>query len=335
MRHILALDIGYGYTKATAGGATVNFPSVVGLPEEIKYQGGILHNRVATVSTVQNIHLKCNGSELFVGDLALTQSRDPWSPQKRERVSSDTMLALALAAMSELDISGDINLVTGLPVDWYPDRQMLIDRLQGEHKLERVGREPTTINVRGIIVVPQPFGSIYSKLLSNEAKMLDHDLLTQRVGVIDVGMHTTDFVRADPPNLLYIEAGSGSIESAMGSVYEQLAEVVKNKYRTALSIHEADKVVQVGKIAVFTEKHSIAPILEPILQAVGNRIASAIPNSWGENARKINPLLITGGGASSIGPYLAEDYPHLKIIENSALANVRGYLRYGKLKWQR
>lgn len=333
MSDILALDIGYGYTKGTAGGAVVNFPSVIGLPEDIKYQGGVISNGVAT-STVQNISLKVDGRQLFVGDLALTQSRDPWSPQGRERVISTAMITLALAAMSELEVSGKINLVTGLPVDWYPDRHKLAEQLKGGHELKRAGRDTTAVYIDNAIVVPQPFGTIYTRLLSKEAKVIDRGLLSKRVGIIDVGMHTTDFVQANPPNLHYIEAGSNSIESAMGSVYNQVIEAIKNQHQTALSLHEADRVVQSGKIAVFGEKHSIAPILEPILQAVSQRIASAIPQTWGSNARDIDGLFITGGGASSIGPYLT-DYPHLQIIEESALANVRGYLRYGILKWQR
>ncbi len=333
MRHILALDIGYGYTKATAGGATVNFPSVIGLPEDIKYQGGVIGNGIA-VSTVQEISLELDGRQLFVGDLALKQSRITWSPQGRERVTSSAMITLALAAMSELEISGKINLVTGLPVDWYPDREKLINQLKGGHELKRAGRETVAIYIDNVIVVPQPFGTIYTRLLSNEAKMIDRDLLIERVGIIDVGMHTTDFVQAAPPRLQYIEAGSNSIEDAMGSIYNQVIEVIKNEYQTTLSLHKADQVVQSGKIAVFGEKHSIAPILEPILQAVSQRIASAMPQTWGSRARDIDKLFITGGGASCIGPYLT-DCPHLQIIEESALANVRGYLRYGILKWQR
>lgn len=333
MRHILALDIGYGYTKATAGGAIVNFPSVIGMPEQIKYQGGVIGNGIA-VSTVQNISLELDGRQLFVGDLALTQSRDPWSPQGRARVTSIEMIALALAAISELKISNHINLVTGLPVDWYPDRDKLIDQLIGVHKFKRAGRETTAVSIDNVIVVPQPFGTIYTRLLSNEAKMIDRDLLSKRVGIIDVGMHTTDFVQANPPNLQYIEAGSNSIESAMGSIYNQVIEAVKNDHQTTLSLHKADQVVQSGKISVFGESHSVGAILEPILVAVSQRIASAIPQTWGSNARDIDALFITGGGASCIGPYLT-DYPHLQIIEESALANVRGYLRYGILKWQR
>lgn len=333
MKHILALDIGYGYTKGTVGGAIVNFPSVIGLPEDIKYQGGVIGDGVA-VSTIQDISLELNGRQLFVGDLALTQSRDPWSPQGRERVVSIEMIALALAAISELKISGQINLVTGLPVDWYPDKEKLINQLKGNHELKRAGRETAAVFIDNVIVVPQPFGTIYTRLLSNEAKMIDRGLLRKRIGIIDVGMHTTDFVQANPPNLQYIEAGSNSIESAMGSIYNQVIEAVKNEHQTTLSLHQADQVVRSGKITVFGKKYSIAPILEPILQAVSQRIASATPQTWGSRARDIDELFMSGGGASSIGPYLT-DYPHLQIIEESALANVRGYLRYGILKWQR
>ncbi len=333
MKHILALDIGYGFTKGTVGGAIVNFPSVIGLPEDIKYQGGAISDGVVA-STVQDISLELNGQRLFVGDLAVAQSRDPWSPQGRERVTSIEMIALALATISELEVSGKINLVTGLPVDWYPDRERLIEQLKGSHEIKRTGRETTVVDINNVIVIPQPFGTLYTRLLSNEAKIIDRSLLSKRVGIIDVGMHTTDFIQANPPRLQYKETGSISIESAMSSIYNQVIEAIKNEYQTTLSLHEADQVVRSGKITVFGESHSIVSILEPILQAVSQRIASAKPQIWGSNARDIDELFCTGGGASSIGPYLT-DYPHLQIIEESALANVRGYLRYGILKWQR
>lgn len=55
---------------------------------------------------------------------------------------------------------------------------------------------------------------------------------------------------------------------------------------------------------------------------------------WGDGAT-IDVIYITGGGASSLGPYLARTYSQAIIVEESHLANVQGYFRFAHILWER
>jgi hypothetical protein len=75
-----------------------------------------------------------------------------------------------------------------------------------------------------VLVVPQPFGSLFRALLSPTGVLADPDgLAGGRVAVLDIGMHTTDYALADA--LRYVERRSGSIPVAMARVYELCAGV--------------------------------------------------------------------------------------------------------------
>jgi plasmid segregation protein ParM len=189
---IIGLDIGYGYTKAVRSTAEVVFPSVVGQAERIRYESDLISENG------RGIHLVTPDGERFVGGLALLQSRIKWTPQDRGRVTSRTMVTLAQAAFSELGVSGEVALVTGLPVEWYGDREALTEQLKGRHVIRRCGGGCPVVNVSQVLVVPQPFGSLFALILDKDGKLINEDLARGRVGVIDVGMHTTDFVLVDP-----------------------------------------------------------------------------------------------------------------------------------------
>lgn len=78
MNKIVALDIGYGFTKAVCGNKKTIFPSVVGYAEQIRYKAKLLNG--TGLNGAGDIHLHTPEGERFVGELALRQSRVNWTP---------------------------------------------------------------------------------------------------------------------------------------------------------------------------------------------------------------------------------------------------------------
>lgn len=327
---LIAHDNGYGYGKALANNKLVQFPSVVGNAERIRYTGHLLNE---DGDKINGIHLVTDAGEHFVGDLALLQSRSKRSPQDRRRTGTDTNLILALAALSELNISGPVKLITGLPVQWYDkDKDLLVKQLQGEHLIHRKGRgKPVTVDIEEVVVTIQPFGALFSATLNDAGRIIAPELAAGSVGVVDIGMHTTDYIVAKKFN--YIEPASGHITDAMGTVYDLVARQISDTYDRQLNLHETDQAVRRGKVSVRGHKHDIVDLVESALQEVAANIGSALATAWERYEDDLDTILVAGGGSSLIGPYLAERYPHLAMLPNGGIANVTGYYRYGLKKW--
>jgi plasmid segregation protein ParM len=321
---IIGLDIGYGYTKAVTSTAEVVFPSVVGQAERIRYESDLISENG------RGIHLVTPDGERFVGELALLQSRIKWTPQDRGRVNSRTMVTLAQAAFSELGVSGEVALVTGLPVEWYGDREALTEQLKGRHVIRRCGGGCPVVNVSQVLVVPQPFGSLFALILDRDGKLINEDLARGRVGVIDVGMHTTDFVLVD--RLRYVEKGSGSLTTALSRVHELTGRAILDAHSLQLTLHEVDAALRQGTVQVYGKAKDVFRLSEPALQAVAEEVKAKAGTLWGDG-RDLSAVLVTGGGALALGHRILSQYPHAVTIPNAAMANVRGFLRYGMRKW--
>ncbi len=321
---IIGLDIGYGYTKAVGDGALVTFPSVVGQAEKIRYESDL-----AARNGRRDIHLVTGEGERFVGALALLQSRVKWTPRERDRATS-TLATLAQAAFSELGASGEVRLVTGLPVEWYSDRDKLAGQLRGRHAIRRVDGECATVEVVDVLVVPQPFGSFFALILDERGAIANEELARGRVGVLDIGVYTTDFILADC--LRYVEPASGSLTTAMARVYELVGRAIQDTHGLRLDLHQVDQALRAGSVSVYGAPQDISGLVAPHLDAVANEILSKAGTLWGD-ARDLAAVLVTGGGALALGERVARRYPHALVVPDANTANVRGFHRYGRRKW--
>jgi hypothetical protein len=330
---LIGLDLGKGYTKIFDGTMLKTLPSVIGHPERIKYQDGLGQ----APSPAAGIHLKTAGGEFYVGDLALTQSSLSWTMMDRIDVANQMKLVLTLAALSEINgRSGvPIKLVTGVPVNWFGQKQDLIDLLSGDHAYSRDGKT-RQVTIEEVVVVTEPHGAAYSKTIDGEGNLINRPLAGGRFGIIDIGMYTTDFLVLE--KLGYLEPASGSLQVGMSQVYEIVARQIQTDFGIQdLEPHQVDKYIRSGKITVSGVEHSLADVVEPALQALARKImarAIALPSPlWKNGGGELLTIFIAGGGAHHLGPYLTRPYPHADILAGAATANVRGFYNAACYKW--
>lgn len=329
---IVGVDIGYGYTKATCDAHEVVFPSVVGKAERIRYQVDL-----QSLSPENGIALITEQGDRFVGDLALLQSRVRWTLLDRSRVQDPSVRLLFLSALSELvgpaTEEASFSVVTGLPVQWYGDRDKVIEQLSGRHIIRRVnGRQwVQRLNVEQVLVVPQPFGSLFNVILDRDGVIVDEALARGRLGIIDIGTYTTDYVLVDA--LRYIEKGSGSISTAMSRAYQLIGRAILDSFGLDLHLHEVDRVVRQGYVTVFGEPREIGWLIEPALDAVAEEVLAQAGTLWGDG-RELSAVLVTGGGAIALGERIRRRYGHARLLDDAPLANVRGFERYGRRRWK-
>src|SRR5512138_1350841 len=129
---ILAIDIGFGFTKATNGGKSIVFKSILGEATDIQFKGGILGES----SPDENIQIEVDGKAYFIGEMAERQSnvRSFTLDQAQFFNSFAKQLALSAAARLVNDYA-PIGLVTGLPIGYFKEyKDELAKLLKGDHK---------------------------------------------------------------------------------------------------------------------------------------------------------------------------------------------------------
>lgn len=323
MNAVIGLDIGYGYTKAVSGNGISTLPSVIGPAVTIKYHDDLAGNG-------RGLTLETDGKAWFVGQQARLQSPFTISPRARER-DPEVVRLLALAALCQVNANGDtVRMVTGLPVEWYADRDKLIRSLTGFHAFATNGQRQT-VNIASVLVVPQPFGSLFRALLSPAGVLTDPDGLSGgRVAVLDIGMHTTDYALADA--LRYVEPRSGSIPVAMARVYELVRRGVTERHGLTLSLQDAEDATRTGYVTVYGRREPVTDLVAGALEGVAQEVLGEAVTLWGDG-RDLLAVLVTGGGGPALLERVRAIYPHARLAPNPQTANAEGFYRYALRKF--
>jgi len=320
---ILSVDIGYGYTKGIGPhGMRFSFPSVIGTAEDIHFATDLI--RGEEIRAVQY-----DGARFFYGRQAVLQSRIQSTIFDRSRVHDHTYKKLFVAALVEMaklsPSAWRLKVVTGLPVGFFGDRDQVIKSLEGAYQItaERAMKRTVT----SVFVAPQPFGSLFRELLNEQGKIINGDMEAGRVGIIDVGTYTTDFVVSD--ELRYVQRLSGSIRIGWSKVISQVQDALGDSYMLELMPHEVDRALQAGEVRVRGKPVRLEPLTKPAIAEVQTAVIARARDLWGAGAR-LDTILVSGGG----GPYLynaiRDVYPHARLLDNAFWANAEGLYRFGQ-----
>lgn len=332
---ILGVDIGFGYTKATDGRRFQIFKSVIGEANQVQFAEALVPSAAESPR-----HFVVNGEEVFVGELAETQSRGRSFTLDPQQFLSGYAKTLALAALAPYAEHGDpIRLVTGLPISFFRrQRDALTSLLQNRHNVTIVhpvhGPEEKTVYIERVRVVPQPFGSLFSLMLDDDGKPANPRLLNEKIGVIDIGFRTTDFTIAERTR--YSERGSASSDSGMATAYTTVANVLHENSGVNIELYRLYEAVTRGTIKIRGERYDLTKLVQHAYQQLATRIASEANRLWTDDW-DLDAILVTGGGGATLAPYLQ---PLLKgeVLPVPAefdprVGNVLGYWKYGVHSW--
>ncbi|MEA3375124.1 MAG: ParM/StbA family protein [Chloroflexota bacterium] len=180
-------------------------------------------------------------------------------------------------------------------------------------------------------ILPQAIGSLYALVLNRHGRLVDSDLARARVGIVDVGMYTTNYVLVD--RLRYVEVGSDSVTIGMAEMLEKVGKDLKREYGLDWSLYRGrvDQAVRERSVGVYGEQEDITHIVEPHLEALADTIVSKARSlsGWGAGV-DLRAVVLTGGGSGELVPYIRRAYPHTQMVSGDPqLANTAGYLRVG------
>ncbi len=325
----IAIDVGFGFVKATDGTQRYIFPSVVGEARDIRYKSGMGNDKV-----LDNLVVEIDDDKYFVGNLANRQSEFLISTQSQERVKSFENKVLFNTAISLLDgpgtgVSG-FNLVTGLPVDEYKEyKNMLKEQLQGNHVVKLVNNghvDGKKVRINQTRVIPQPFGTVFNKLLTDSGQVAENKYAAARVGVVDIGFRTTDFVVAN--NLEFIDKSSKTSKTAMSSAYNMVSRKLSEEYNIDKQIYQLENIVRNGGFTYGGDDINIDGLVKRAYSLVAQKIVSEINSLW-TNLWEFDQLLVTGGGGIALYEYLKRllDAEIDLLVDDGQFSNVSGYIK--------
>ena len=276
--------------------------------------------------------LEHEGNELFLGDLALKQSKSATTARGDiSRYWSSRSLHLLLTASGTIIREPEYHLcvVTGLPVETFGTadiRRKVRAALEGEHRFTLNGRTRLAV-LKLMRVVIEGARALIAYGTSDE--------ITQ--GCIDIGGRTTD--------LFVAEGQSPALHLCKGKDIgvEAVTDVLSNRFqacyhrplkpgetRDLLRAHVNHRTyrpiyVNGKQINEFELQHW----LETALSTIGNEIASFVSTTWntsesGEVGSDIAHIVLVGGGAYYFGETLARRIPHVSIPQAPELANAIG-----------
>lgn len=315
----VGLDVGYSAVKAISGNRRATFPSVVGTPDKARFS---LSGNTSII-LVEPEHVQ-------VGDGAIAQSRFLHRREDRRWVESDEWYALFLSALSELTSAtrAELRIVTGLPVSFYADRQTVRDRLLGNHRVQREGRSAQSFQVSECKVIPQPFGALLAVCLNDRGRITDAELASGAVGVVDVGGKTTNLLSVNRLSEIGRETASVNV-GAWDAVRGLRGWLDDNCPDLELRDHQVTDAIIARLVKYYGEPVDLTDAVDNILEPLAGQVIAEMTQLW-NGAAGLDAILVSGGGALLLGPYVRRHFRHARIVEEPVLANALGFWRFAE-----
>ena len=342
---IIAVDPGFGGMKV----ATVMdnemihcevIPSVVGVGTT---RMGLLNAGFRTGKKEEPLAVVFDGTSYLVGHNVARYARPRERLDFLRLAEGPELRALLYAALWKITGPGrhTVNLMLGLPVEVIKDdaqaqttMRKLREWVVGEHGFT-VNREETTIRIVAVNATSQPLGALFA-WGANLNGGLSAEMATGTIAVCDIGFNTLD--------LFVIRNGqvdkhqTGGDRLGMHRVADAVIRHVRDTYKVALTMHEADDLVRAyanDQPAILYHAGGdtdlggvIARELEESFIAVNQLI-----RQYWDQGTQFRHFLVTGGGAGAFRKKILDFYPFACLLPRPVTANAIGIALLAQRKY--
>lgn len=282
---LLGIDVGYSMTKVCSRRGTDIFLSTV--------EEGINDiNKKA-------IQIEFEGKEYTIGEKTGNFSVD------LNKINDKTFrlcLFTAIAKQMKNDTVAEIQLVTGLPVEYYKtQKQELINSLEGLNVTIVLNDEPKKFIITKCLVFPQSAGLF----------LLEPNKFTGDNIIIDIGGLTVDISYFDDMTL----SKSGTYELGMLKLYDRIIQAIKAEYQVSYDILKAENIIQEKNIIKNGQIINVADLVNKILRNHTETIIMNIKNGFKEYETSKRTFI--GGGSFILKDFLPEIINNYDIYTNA------------------
>ena len=325
----VGLDIGYGVVKVVTNDSALTFPSVMGHARELKFQQETIQQKYP------GDQISDDEGTWFVGDLALAQLPPGELLRLRGRTANEKTMGntfrqrLAKVAIGKL-VQGvwgrdvvHLKIATGLPVDHMRDAAELKEALLSQHLIQTDSCE-VIANITDVIVMPQPYGSAYSQMLTSTGDVnVYHTYM--RTGIVDVGTYTVDIALDDDGE--FLDSESGSVEGGVYTAQERISAMLERDYREKMPYKIIEQVLRTGIFTASGKPIDYSAEVEDALSPLRSATLNLMSEKW-QRGTTVDVIYLSGGGAELVYEQIIEAYPQTKLVPHAQMANARGYLYY-------
>jgi plasmid segregation protein ParM len=317
---ICAIDVGYGNTKCVVYNTLTNnlksflIPSIAGKVDE--------HEIATAFSKKRNVYTIKHEDQLYeIGEESIGNIVKITHGDYLKSKSWRLFFLAALKAINEPVI--DL-VVSGLPVYQFKKlKDEMSSIILGSHSVD----DDLSVLIKNVEVIPQPLGAL--------AAVIDErpELQNKNILLIDPGHHTFDWLSVIKASIR-MEL-SGSHPEGVDALINSVIKKVEKTNDVTLSHKEVDESIRNGTFAVdvYGKPFSIKPFLDSAVSTQLETSIDALKNTL-QSTHNISHILIGGGGAYLYFDVIKNAFPNhdVSIINDSAMANAKGYLRFGLAK---
>ena len=158
--------------------------------------------------------------------------------------------------------------------------------------------------------------------LDYNGTLIDESLAASKVGMIDIGFRTTDYIVVD--NLENIDRLSGSSNTALSTAYFIIADMLKEEFKITKPIYQLDEIVRNGVIRISGKAYNLDEIKKHAFSMVAEKLVTEINGLW-INKWELDMVFISGGGGMAISEYLLPAFENALLVKEAQFANVYGF----------
>jgi len=214
----------------------------------------------------------------------------------------------------EVGLPENAMLVMGLPTHLFSRQRDRLKQLAGEaYKGE-------------IKVVPQPFAPFQMMMLDRLGNPSPvRSMMEESWGVIEVGYYSTDFMLMQRGR--WVEKASGSCAGVRVAA-DHLARMLAEKGLT-VDLPECEEALQTRRILDFGRKTDVGHEVDQSVALVVTEVIDTATRLMEPYVRKLDGVLVAGGGAPIVHPRIQEKWPHAHMANKPRLAVAEGMRRFG------
>jgi len=321
-KNVVAVDVGYGYTKAvSSSGRRICFPSVISPARDLPLA------ELADNSIGHRVVIRKEGGqqeEYFVGELAVQEGHSvqfTLDDVKHKHPAHDIVLLTAAALLEPESIN---KLVVGLPVDYYREQgKSLQAHLQNLSATVAVDGTPeVSLSFEEIQVYPQGAGALLTVPDIPEGGI---------IAMVDVGHKTTDCVAIEVKNgsSRPVQSMCVSVEAGILHVHKAVSEEFLKRTGIRLPANYTGQVMRDGQIWFRGEKVDLSQTLKEKRRVVARAIVDGVMAAWGDRADFVRQIYLAGGGVLEL-PELTNMLQGSSIVPDAQFANALGFLKFGE-----
>lgn len=332
---VLGLDIGFGFTKVAMDNKHLMFKSLIGSVEEILFKSNF-----TLASATESIHVTIDGNDYFIGEYAEKQSSVRHYTLEQDKLTTNFLKVLSLTAIGLVNEKYvPLKVVSGLPVLYFRDYSEQYRKiLTGHHEI--TFHQPDgkgilrRLNISEVRMVPQPYGSMMNILLNDRGKIANRDLARQKVGVVDIGFNTTDYILID--KLHYISRGSKTINLGISDCFRQIADKIRQKSGLSVELYRLYNPLNSGSIKLKGQTYNLDKLKEQVFKETAEVIANEVNQAWADDW-DMDTIILTGGGSKEMAEHMKPLLNgHIILPEpgqDTRINNVQGFMKYARHLW--